>query len=319
MNMMKSTVKILIVVVALMGFSGAAMGAVATNQWTMDGDATDSVGSNNGSLQGVGHVTWSATTVDSFIYDPLSTSYRANAGSALMDDDGDWTSTGWNVASVTALDSFWKPYTIEAIVKAPSGQADESFIFCRRQNSHPSGVPNYSILTQLGFGQQQSDQALGVFGVGNAYPSFGNMFPKSSADSFQDNEWHHVAMTYSFSGINWVSGGYDPSSDPAPEFTMTMELWLDYVKVDTESLTRSAFLEKDPDSNAHLPSTAPGYIAGGYGRPTADFYLDELRILDYAVTADPLDHFLQASSVPEPVTLSILALGGMAVLLRRRR
>jgi hypothetical protein len=98
---------------------------------------------------------------------------------------------------------------------------------------------------------------------------------------------------------------------------MTMELWLDYVKVDTETLTRSEFLEVSGSS--HVGSNAPGYIAGGFGRPTADFTLDELRILDYAVTANPLDHFLQATPTPEPMTLSMLALGGMAVLLRRRR
>jgi len=308
---MKSTLNTLVTIVALLAFSTAAMGVdMATNHWQLDGDATDSVGSNDGSLQGDGHVTWSGTTSGPFIYDPLSNSNRANTGSALMDDDGDWTSTGWNVASVEAMDSFWKPYTIEAIVKAPSGQADESFIFLRRQNSSSAA----SILTQVGFGN--NDKALGVFGVDNVIPTFGNMFPKSANNAFQDDAWHHVAMTYSFSGGNWVTLGLDPTSDVAPEFTMTMELWLDYVKVDTETHTKSEFLEYTGSS--HVGSNAPGYIAGGFGRPTADFTLDELRILDYAVTADPLDHFLQVA-VPEPATMGLIGLGLLAMLRRQRR
>ena len=307
---MRGIVKSLIGVVVLVAFSAAAM-AAATNHWQLDGDVTDAVGTAHGSPQGgVGNYSMSAAVADVAIYDPLSASTRANTGSALFTNPGgsNYTNSGINVGTLAVMDSFWKPYTVEAIFKGPAGQAEEATLFGRWLNTPDQSNSQFYA---MGFTGTPDD----IYAVMAANGWAGAVYAPSSTEPVTDDLWHHAAITYWHEGETW-----SVASDPAPTFTLHMSIWVDYQFVNTSSIQWTGYLQRGPDPYDHLPSTGQGHIGGNRGAPVLNnVNIDEMRILDYAVPdgANGLDHFLQP--VPEPATMSLLGIGALAMLRRRRR
>ena len=296
---MKGTVKTWIGVAALMAFSAAAMGADAAHHWQMEGDATDSVGTNDGTPQGgVGHYTWETDVAGSYIYDPLSTNYRTNTGSALFTTGGSHADSGINVGALQVMDSFWKEWTVEVIFKGPANQAEEATLFGR----YPT-LPNQAMSQFTGMGFTGTPDDLYPVMAANGFAG-AIFFTAGTPPSLTDGAWHHVAMTYSHLGGTWST-----AADPAPTFTLTMSLWVDYQFVDTQSIEWTGYLQqRQADPYDHEPSTAPGKIGGLQTPPLNNVHIDEVRILNYAVpdAANGLDHFLQ--SVPKPATGTIVIL-----------
>jgi hypothetical protein len=60
---------------------------------------------------------------------------------------------------------------------------------------------------------------------------------------------------------------------------------------------------------------------GPAGDKQFDGLMDDVQIYDYALNADLIGQLYEhpGSVIPEPTTLSLLALGGLAALRRRRR
>lgn len=104
------------------------------------------------------------------------------------------------------------------------------------------------------------------------------------AQSLADNDWHHVALT--FDGT-------------------TMRLYVDYGNLATRTLTG---LKSD------MTNVAWDLLMRGSGFP-AGSYLDEVR---FSASVLQPEQFLRGV-YPEPTTLSLLALGGLGLLRRRRR
>ena len=311
--MMRGTVNILTGVAVLAAFSAAAM-AGATNHWQLDGNTNDAVGSNHGSV--VGNHSWSADVSDVAIYDPLSGTTRPNTGSADFAGGGGATNTGINVGVLTTGNSYYDPYTVEVIFKTPdqSNKAEQSIF------GHWQGADFRGMIQALVFGTDPNagwSATEGVTGVHAAVGFPDGAFPVTHGD-VSDGQWHHVAMTYSHTGDIW-----EVAADPTPaDYVLTCELWVDYQLIASDTHTwpgegAGARLQQSDWGGHRIDVTAPTYIAGGIGPNPNPITIDEVRVLDYAVTADPLDHFLQP--VPEPATLGLLGVGGVLAVLRRRR
>jgi hypothetical protein len=118
----------------------------------------------------------------------------------------------------------------------------------------------------------------------------GNVIAAASGPLVTLNTWHHLVYTR--------SGG-------------TGTLYLDNVVAGTgtDSLT--------------LTSTAP--MLGIGGKPTSNNrsyagYIDEFAIYGTAFSASDVDaHYTAVVPIPEPASLAVLGLGGVALLARRRR
>jgi hypothetical protein len=310
--MMQGTLKTLMAVVALLTFSSAAMGVdMATNHWQLDGDLLDAVGSNDGSAFGAGNFSSSTEVSGSVIFDPQTGSVRPNTGSVKFNGGGSWSDRGINVGALEVMDSYWKPFTVELLFKAPPGQKEESPLFGRLKGD-PQDKSQRHV---LGFTEDPDDLfvVMQVFDI----PAPSNTFFKTDTEPVTDSEWHHAAFTYEHSGDRWDLGGGETN-------TLKQSLWLDYQFVTSQTIVMEAPLQRDPNNHAvHLPSPDPGLIGGAKFHPNPGLVgvnVDEVRILNYAVPegANGLDHFLQPD-VPEPATLSLIGFGLLAVLRRHRR
>lgn len=122
----------------------------------------------------------------------------------------------------------------------------------------------------------------------------GTVFNTASSVTMADNEWHHLAVTFDWSGT---------AGDSA-----TSRVYVDGLETGTE--TQAAW---------------DGWIAanqtqGGLGQetftPSANF--DDIRIYNNALSAGEVAS-LAATAVPEPGTAALLVFGMVGLVVRRRR
>ena len=114
------------------------------------------------------------------------------------------------------------------------------------------------------------------------------------------NAWHHLAVTFSASGLNDGMG--------------TLSLYADGVLIGTDS--------------TFTLGTNNSFFFGGQGSGTSDRnfigFLDEMALFDGAVTAGEIAGLASGSQtpitlVPEPSRALLLGLGLLCLLMRRRR
>ena len=111
-------------------------------------------------------------------------------------------------------------------------------------------------------------------------------------------QWYHVAVTHD---------GLDG--------TGTMTMYVNNVAVDTIT---NAMLASVAADNCQLQIGGDYTYAGGGGRNMYDGLLDDGRIYGRELTVDDVGE-LYALGIPEPASMSLLALGALGVLARKRR
>jgi len=219
---------------------------------------------------------------------------------AFTNDVAPFTTTGLSSLDATADYDFVRveddsllhmtgDFTVEAFVRPFNdllGGGPEPHIIISKQNYE--GFGSFLDAYDLMYNQDTGSFATSI--------SFGVRPGKyiESASSFDDNEWHHVAMTYTP-----IGGGQ-----------ATLNLFVDSNLEATDTFnTFPLFFGDDPL-----------YIgAGNFGTPDGTGYwrrnfignIDEVRISDVALSPD---HFLNNQVIPEPSTLALFGLGIVAVL-----
>jgi hypothetical protein len=141
-------------------------------------------------------------------------------------------------------------------------------------------------------------------GSGTNFPIFGTA-NKLAVDA---NTWHHVAATWD--GRYWklyVDGTLDATKDWTASFTSPVPGTGNEVLPRYDSIQRAAI-------GAAINST--GAVTGGFNG-----LIDDVQLYDGALTAADIQYLDSnpGAALPEPATLSLLGLGGLAALLRRRK
>lgn len=115
-----------------------------------------------------------------------------------------------------------------------------------------------------------------------------------------DMEWHHVVV---------VRNG---------DWCFDADVYIDGVAIDwqNEMVSTSDSHGTSGGTTARIGSRHQDYY-GGWGQ--FDGNIDEVAIYSKALTAAEAGGLYDALFIPEPATMSLLALGGVAVLLRRKR
>lgn len=152
------------------------------------------------------------------------------------------------------------------------------------------------------------DRKYYTFGIGNAdwlppHPRastpFGSAGPGGHL-AFETDSVHHF-------GFVWDVDGIDGSAD-------TMRLYVNGV---VEGATTDAWDTTDPFRQYLYLGTTPNYGSWDHYYNAVKGVTDNLKMWDYAVT-DGFAHRFDENWVPEPGTLGLLGLGGLALLRRRR-
>ena len=110
-----------------------------------------------------------------------------------------------------------------------------------------------------------------------------------TATDLTDGQWHHVAGTYDgTTAILYIDGSE-----------------VERITDNTWTLT---------PTSEHLRFGRARYLSYFKGN------MDEISILNEALSADDVNHvYLNSGAVPEPATMVLLGLGGVGLLIRRRR
>ena len=116
--------------------------------------------------------------------------------------------------------------------------------------------------------------------AGNTSEKVDNSNVTTSTTAFSDGKWHHVAVTFGSAGL---------------------KLYLDQTLVDSD-LTYTGSL---------YTGTADWFMAF-FGNDSV-FDIDNMRLSDVALGAGDLD------VIPEPATLGVVLIGGLGLLIRRKR
>ena len=116
-------------------------------------------------------------------------------------------------------------------------------------------------------------------------------FISADGDLSQDT-WHHIAITWD-------------------RDTKTMLAYIDGTQVGSKVSTQTDIDIKAVDQDYWIGRARDGKVA--------DANFDEMWVFDQALTVGEVSSLMTSNVVPEPATMSLLALGGIAMLKRRKR
>lgn len=221
------------------------------------------------------------------VYDPITGTTYANGKSMLV---GGGTGLANYVSGLkvnntsSALDTGTGSFTVEFFFKettvagAPVAQTYYSQIVRR------AGMNNGSVFA-VQMGGTPDFRPYARIGAGTPTVTYQDVASATSA--MNDAQWHHVAMVY--------------NADEQKEY-----IYLDYVNVGSRAVT-VAF-----DNTSATEQLRFGRATGNATDGANNWYVDELRYSSGALNAS---QFLQ---LPEPASVSLLAVGGMLMMNRRK-
>jgi hypothetical protein len=205
---------------------------------------------------------------------------------------------GGFVGSASALTSSLTAWTVEAWVNYDSAKTSASNFL-----SNDQGGWNDDMM--FGIGPESGGEGVPGGSVGLIHQDNANSTRDFVGAALAANEWHHVVMT----GENATGVG-----------TSTLQLFIDGVSVDSDAtvlgnVTFNGIGGFGAAPNLTIGAARPNSSDSGYR--SYDGLLDELAIYD-SVLSDTqiLEH---ATFVPEPSSTALLGLGGLALIMRRRR
>jgi hypothetical protein len=179
-------------------------------------------------------------------------------------------------------------WTVEAWINWDSAKTSASHIFGNDQ-----GGWNDDVL--FGIGVETGGMGVPASNVGLIQQSAGQSSTRDYVkDPLSHSEWHHVVAT---------------GSDTAGE----LKLYVDGELVDTDSS-----LTLDATMNGHQFAVGAARFVSDAGTRPFDGLIDEFAIYGAALDQPTIEAHYDAGVAPEPATLAMLALGGMAMIRRRR-
>lgn len=182
-----------------------------------------------------------------------------------------------------------------------------------------SGTTNGSLVVK--FDHQVQDNSSGVqYGVD--FIVFGNAFYSNSGGTAGGCFSEPVNIAVSQDGSTWydISGVYADTEFPTMAYTNTSSAYAADGTIETDYTT-----VVDPGFSASgktLAQLQAGYAGSGGGTGvdisgTGLSWIQYVKVYQTSGAAGEIDGF--ADVVPEPVTLSLLCVGGLTLMLRRRR
>ena len=177
--------------------------------------------------------------------------------------------------------------TVEAWLKPNTVLASDNWrAVVYKEQLSGIGKGGYGLITN----ETQTEVYFFTRGSGQAFAGYG----LGIGNTLTPNTWNHVVGTLDATGYMalYVNGVLIDSGPVGTTYLYQTD--------------KPLYIGGDPDNGY----TAPYEFAGT---------IDEVRILDRALTPAEVLYDHQHSLVPEPATLVVLALGGVGMLLRRRR
>ncbi|MFC1805643.1 LamG-like jellyroll fold domain-containing protein [Planctomycetota bacterium] len=143
-----------------------------------------------------------------------------------------------------------------------------------------------------------------------------------------DSNWAQFAFHTGNNGPVWTGTGCCGSDSrftngDLPNDTLELGKWQYFVftYADVDATWGLATVYKDAEILAQRNLRKGGTWTAFNLRSNLDGLVDEVAIYDYALTGDQIahHHLMSTIQLPEPATLSLIALGGLGLLARRRR